>query len=235
MSERNGELQRDKSENAIEKLEGKMIPEKQEVRSSSPTAHYVDTLVSETFPDNPRGQELLETYMLKPMLNEEARELDQFLEAKPIELPEVLKVNRGIVVEVAHDAKSEKHIITKELNGCTATLVVSEGDNGDRRVEFTHYPSFAKDAQTSKLGELIVPPVEGNSSAVIFAHNKRTESMEPISLKLKGILGDDVRIEIVKYIPDKSMKGNGAILVSIPPSDSGKEVTYSTWFNSGTL
>ena len=119
--------------------------------------------------------------------------------------------------------KDRQYMLTNELNGCIATVVMSEHPTGIREVGLTHFPPFMKDRNLKELEQLVTPEMKSskNKAVFVYAQEKRSEETLPGLIEgIKKIFGEDVVIRVEKY-KNEGEEDDGTLIIRIPTNAEG--------------
>src|SRR5688572_26159881 len=156
------------------------------------------------FPDDPDKAKAFREFMLKGVHDPGTQAIDAEAHEKLKERGwEFVDIYGGKSMSVGPDGATG-FLLTNKLNGCVATLISSERQDGTRDVAMTHFPDLAKERNFRTFDELIgAEMAEAPKKQVTLLVTKRHSGVvEEYRNELRRRLGDDTEITVDYYVPD---------------------------------
>lgn len=207
-------------------VENTTLTEEENKPRHLPPAEFARIFASKVFADDDVGRNLLEVDLLRGLVGEEKKALTDKLKGK--EMPtsiEVVKLYGGahLTVDADDQDKNPHFLLTNELNGCAATVLLSENAETDRReAVLTHFPPFMEERNLKMIADLATEEMKaaGRKKILIFCQKKRSEWVPKFVEKIQAIFGTDAEVEIVKY-ENQGGEDDGVLLIRIPKKGEG--------------
>lgn len=196
----------------------------------------IDDVSRRIFEDNPAGQDLIRRKLLRGVTDVENMQLEAMLKsAERKNNIEIVPIYHGSVIEVDPNGE-EKILMTNQLNGCVATVMVCETKDGRRIGQLTHFPDFMNKRQQEEVENLLTPDMKFSvkKKVVLFFQQKRSEGRHELKkfFEQKLGLGTEIDVKLYSSVPD--CEANGVIVVRIPSIKNG-EAEYLTWEGNGKI
>lgn len=207
------------------RLDAYKAQQEQTPLADSSIANFADTQARNVFPDDVEMQQLYKKSLigLQVLTDVEQAALDTAFASreKPSSLHQVrLYESKHFVIPA--DAKNPEYILTNQLDGCTAVVVIAEMPNGERHVLISHFPPFAKERNVNELSALITPEIQGASkkTLLIVKNGKREVNTNQVRDGIQTALGENTVVKELKYT-NNGKDGDGALIVEVPPKEKG--------------
>lgn len=170
-----------------EEMTSTQIIEDKESMRRNYTLEFAEAAAKRTFPEDTRGQELVRKKLTKGLLTEEEEELASMREGHERGNIEIVPIYTGTTLEVLPDDRKGKVLMTTQLNGCVATVVVCQSPEGKRIAQLTHFPDFATEKQGQKIDELTTDEMRTAVEKKVVLFFQKKNEREEVE-RLNGIL-----------------------------------------------
>jgi hypothetical protein len=130
---------------------------------------------------------------------------------------EAIPLYGGSRVEVRMDGTPQV-LITEHLNGCTATVIVTEHEDLTRSAQLVHFPPFFLDSHMKKIDSLASEEDRAaqKNESLIYMSETRQENRATIEEHLRSIFGDSIAITFATYQENAPHDHAGTLAVEIP-------------------
>jgi hypothetical protein len=127
-----------------------------------------------------------------------------------------VKLYEGKRVEIK-PGEGAKIIITGDLNGCTATAILTKDKDSKRSVQMVHFPPFMLNRHLNKIDGIATAEDRAaeNQAALIYTSERRQENKEAIEAHLKKTFGEKIVVVHKTYPERTNDPENGILAVEI--------------------